>query len=323
MNIIDMHVHIGGLGHGGTGCCISKETKTSLPFTILRRNLGIRREELEGDLDGRLRELLFSHLEESRHVRAVVLYAHDLVYGPDGKVRRDRIQVYTPNDYILSLARQRPQKILPAVSIHPYRPDALEELDRCIEQGAAAVKWLPNSQGIDPGDPRLDAFYGRMIDAELPLICHTGGEHTVKVVAREFNDVRKLERPLSIGVTVIAAHSGTRSGFFDEDSFDAFVEMTRRWRGLYGDLSAWSAPNRVRHYKRLFRADINFDQVLHGSDYPVPAVPWCFVGLLPRSERKRCAAVKNPFDRDVELKQAVGIPDSVFGNADRLFRSRL
>ena len=34
---------------------------------------------------------------------------------------------------------------LAGVSIPPYRPDALDELDRCVEQGAAAVKWLPTT----------------------------------------------------------------------------------------------------------------------------------------------------------------------------------
>ncbi|MBI2931504.1 MAG: amidohydrolase family protein [Planctomycetes bacterium] len=320
--LIDMHVHTGGLGHGGTGCWMSEKTKNSLPFTVLRMNLGIRKRELENDLDGRLRALLFEHLDGSRHVDAVVLYAHDKIYDRQGRVREDLLQVYTPNDYVLSLARQRPGRILPAASIHPYRHDALEELDRCIAAGAVAVKWLPNSQGIDPADRHLDRFYERLARARLPLICHTGGEHTVTVIDKTLSGLAPLERPLSLGVTMVAAHSGTRSGFFDEDSFDEFVAMTRRWPKLYGDLSAWSAPNRVRHFKRLAASGINWDQVLHGSDYPVPAMPWCFLGKLSRGEIKRISGVQNPFDRDVELKRAVGIPERVFANAARLFSRR-
>lgn len=320
--MIDMHVHTGGLGYGGTGCWMSERTKHSLPFTVLRLALGIKKRELSGDLDGRLRALLFEHLDASKHVTAIVLFAHDRIYDPAGPVRDDLTQIYTPNDYVLSLARQRPGQILAAASVHPYRRDAIEELDRCIAAGVVAVKWLPNSQGIDPADARLDRFYQRLADADIPLICHTGGEHTVRVIERRFSGLKPLERALEIGVKVVAAHSGTRSGLFDEDSFDEFLAMTRRWPNLYGDLSAWSAPNRVRHYKRLLASGINWGQVLHGSDYPVPSIPWCFIGKLSRAEIRCCAAVRNPFDRDVELKRAVGIPDQVFANADRLFRRR-
>jgi predicted TIM-barrel fold metal-dependent hydrolase len=291
--IIDMHVHTGGVGYDGTGCWMSEKTRHSIPFTVLRLNLGIRKREMDGDLDGRLRELLYKHIDEARLVDAAVVFAHDRIYGEDGRVREKLMQIYTPNDYVLRLAKERPGRILAAASVHPYRPDALEELDRVIAAGAVAVKWLPNSQGIDPGDARLDRFYGRLADAKIPLICHTGGEHTVRVIEKRFSGLQPLERPLSIGALVVAAHSGTRSGLFDEDSFDEFVAMTRRWPKLYGDLSAWSAPNRVRHYKRLLQSGINWDQVLHGSDYPVPAMPWCFIGRLAPYSRDCCSDTRS------------------------------
>ncbi len=317
--LIDMHVHTGGVGFGDTGCWMSEKTKRSIPFTVLRLNLGIARRDLDGDLDGRLRALLFEHLDAAKLVDAIVLYAHDRIYDRDGRVRDDLTQVCTPNDYVLSLARERPRRILAAASIHPYRKDAIDELDRCAAAGAVAVKWLPNSQGIDPAAPALDRFYKRLLKHRLPLICHTGGEHTVRIIEHAFTGMKPLERPLALGVKVVAAHSGTRSGLWDPDSFDEFVAMTKKWPNLYGDLSAWSAPNRVRHYKRLLNSGIDWRRVLHGSDYPVPAMPWCFIGRLSRAEIRRCGAVKNPFDRDVELKRAVGVPERVFANAAELF----
>jgi predicted TIM-barrel fold metal-dependent hydrolase len=321
--VIDMHVHTGGHGHGGTGCWMSEAAKRSMGFTVMRYNLGITRGEMHGDLDGRLRELLFRHLDSARIVTAILLYAHDRIHDERGRVRHDALQLYTPNDYVLSLSRQRPGRILAAVSIHPYRPDALDELDRCIAAGAVAVKWLPNSQNIDPSDRRCDVFYRRLVEARLPLICHTGGEHTVRVLTHALSGLSMLERPLRAGVTVVAAHSATKSGFFDTDYFDEFVAMTRRWPNLYGDLSAWSTPNRVRHFKRLLGCGINWDQVLHGSDYPVPVMPWAFFGRLGTSDIVRCAGIRNPFDRDVALKRAIGVPERVFSNADRLFGPRI
>ncbi len=298
---------------------MSEKAKKSMGFTVMRLHLGIKRSQMQGDLDGRLRGLLFDHLDAAKDVTGVVLYAHDRIHDEQGRPRTDILQIYTPNEYVLSLAAQRPGKILAAASIHPYRPDALEELDRCIAAGAVAIKWLPNSQCIDPGDARCERFYQRLAEAKLPLICHTGGEHTVRVVDHKLSGLTMLERPLNAGVKVIAAHSATKSGFFDEDFFDDFIAMTRKWPNLYGDLAAWSTPNRVRHFKRLLSSGMNWDQMLQGSDYPVPVMPWSFFGRLGISDIRRCSAVRNPFDRDVALKRAIGIPERVFSNADRLF----
>jgi len=60
--------------------------------------------------------------------------------------------VYVPNDYVLSVAEEFPHVFLPVVSVHPYREDAIEELERCYERGSRMVKWLPNAMGIDPSN---------------------------------------------------------------------------------------------------------------------------------------------------------------------------
>ena len=66
---------------------------------------------------------------------------------------------YVPNDYVLKLAREHPE-FLPAVSIHPARPDALEELERCLAGGAVMMKCLPNCQNIDCNDRRFAQILG-------------------------------------------------------------------------------------------------------------------------------------------------------------------
>jgi len=43
--------------------------------------------------------------------------------------------------------------------------------------------------------PRFTRFWERMAEAGLPLLAHTGGEHTVPVVRPEFSDPRILELP--------------------------------------------------------------------------------------------------------------------------------
>ena len=78
------------------------------------------------------------------------------------------------------------------MSINPNRRDALHEIDRCVEAGAALVKWLPNTQGIDPSDRKYKAFYRKLSDHGVPLLSHTGFEFTMKTVDQKLGDPEKL-----------------------------------------------------------------------------------------------------------------------------------
>ena len=65
--------------------------------------------------------------------------------------------LFVPNDYVIQLAHDH-EEFIPAVSIHPARPDAIDELERCLEGGAAMMKCLPNCQNIDCSDDRFRPF---------------------------------------------------------------------------------------------------------------------------------------------------------------------
>src|SRR6267142_2984702 len=126
------------------------------------------------------------------------------------------------------------------------------------------LKCLPNCQNINCNDRRFIPFWNRMAEAKLPLLAHTGGEHTVPVVCREFADPRVLTLPLECGVTVVAAHCGTKSGVADADFFPVFVEMTRRFPRLYGDTSALLTLNRCGHLRDCLSTDL-VGRIVHGS----------------------------------------------------------
>src|SRR5262249_12018950 len=138
-------------------------------------------------------------------LQAAVILAQDLVYDEQGQTIKDAGSFYVPNDYVLGLAKKHPE-FLPAISIHPARADALEELSRCLAAGAVMLKCLPNCQNINCNDRRYTRFWERMAEARLPLLAHTGGEHTLPVLRPEYADPRVLALPLECGVTVIAAH---------------------------------------------------------------------------------------------------------------------
>ncbi len=316
---IDMHVHMVGNGVGGSGSWLRLKGWHRALAGFMLRQLGMPASALESDLEQIYSECLLE-LVRASSIDAIVLLAHERVHDPDGTPRNDLGSMFVPNDVVLELARRFPE-FLAGVSIHPARRDALDELERCVGQGAVLMKCLPNCQNIDPSDPRYIPFWKKMADVGLPLLAHTGGEHTVPVVNKAFADPKLLRTPLECGVTVIAAHCGTRSGAFDVDYFQDWVAMLREFPNLYGDISALVSLNRCGHLKDCRRPEIE-SRILHGSDFPVPVLGhrlW-LNGSLPRSTFQRTQKIKNPLERDFQYKRSLGFPDEVFTRAEKLLR---
>lgn len=316
---MDMHVHVVGNGTGGTGCWLRVGTWHRPLAAIMLRHIGLPAGSMSGDLDRLYIERLLDLVKESSLGAAVIL-AQDLVYDEEGKAIEGAGSFYVPNDYVLNLADKHPE-FLPAVSIHPARPDALEELDRCLKRGAAMMKCLPNCHNIDCNNKRYTRFWEKMAEAKLPLLAHTGGEHTLPVVRPEFADPRVLTLPLECGVTVIAAHCGTKSGLFDPEYFHVFAEMTRRFPNLYGDTSAFNVPIRGRHIPECLREPLA-RRMVHGSDYPVPVhghFAW-LKGFVDWKAFRKWEKHPNILERDYQLKLAMGFAPEVFTRIHSLMR---
>jgi hypothetical protein len=319
---IDLHVHVVGNGSGGTGCWYRPRGLTKLGEPWMLRGLGLDSHALRADLDRLYVERLLA-LVRASSLDAVVLLAQDEPHDASGRLLAGRGSFYVPNDHVLGLAAAHPE-FLAGISIHPARADAMEELERCLGLGAALLKCLPNCQNIDWSDRRYTAFLERMAEAGLPLLAHTGGEHTLPVLDKRLADPRVLVRPLEIGVTCIAAHCATASGLFDPDYFDAFVRLVERFPNLYGDNSAFNVPNgrlRAKHLDRCLEAPL-LGRVLHGSDAPVPVFGHeAFLrGYIGRRTFLASLREKNPLERDYRLKRAMGFPEESFVRAAGLLR---
>ena len=305
---IDMHVHMVGNGGSGSGGWLKLSGWHRWLAGFMLRQLGVPANALEGDLEAIYSEHLV-RLVRASSMDAVVLLAHERVHDPDGTPRNDLGSMYVPNDVVLGLARQHPE-FLAGVSIHPARADALDELERCLEGGAVLMKCLPNCQNIDPSDRRYRAFWERMAAAGVPLLAHTGGEHTVPIINAAYADPKLLRFPLECGVTVIAAHCATKSGAFDPDYFDDWATMLGEFPNLYGDISAMVSLNRCGHLRDCLRQEIA-PRILHGSDFPVPVLGhrmW-LQGWIDRATLKRCQTIENPLERDWQFKRALGFSE--------------
>lgn len=321
MKPIDAHVHIVGNGSGGTGCWLRVRGWHRPLAALMLRTIGLPADAMRGDLD-RLYVDRLLELVRGSSLGAAVILAQDLVHDELGRPTRELGSFYVPNDYVLRLAKQYPE-FLPAVSIHPARPDALEELDRCLEGGAVMMKCLPNCQNINCADRRFTKFWERMAETGLPLLAHTGGEHTLPVIRPEFADPRMLTLPLECGVTVIAAHCGTKSGLFDPEYFQVFAEMTRRFPNLYGDNSAFNVPIRGRHIRECLQEPL-LSRLIHGSDYPVPVhghFAW-MRRLVDWKVFRQWENHPNILERDYQLKLAMGFPPETFSRVGALLSKR-
>jgi len=319
--IVDMHVHIAGYGNGNSGCFISDEMRKGYKFDYYLAAFGITRAEIESQGDQLAVKKLAASLAASEKVSAAVILALDGVVDDKGELDRSKTQVYIPNDYVAEQADLYGNLYFGA-SINPYRHDALERLERVKQQGAKLIKWIPNIQHIDPSDRRLIPFYRKMHELDLPLLSHTGQEHSFDSAIDKYGDPKRLVLPLSLGVTVIAAHIATTGHTDDEANYERILPLFKQYPNLYTDLSTLTQVNKLGYLDKALQDPRLQGRILYGSDYPLSNMvlvsPYYFPLNLTFKEMRRIAAIKNHWDRDIALKQALGVPAEIFVSSAKL-----
>jgi uncharacterized protein len=312
---IDVHVHLSLNGQGSLSGW-SRRRWVMKPFlAAAAHDIGLRGGFGGRDFDERYLNRLVAWLEGSS-LSAAVLLAYDWVRDSSGFPRKDLSDLYVSNEAVIAVSRRHP-KFLPGVSIHPARPDAFDELERCAHQGAALLKLLPCVQNVDCNENRYKPFWERLAKLGLPLLAHTGGEFCVRSIRNDLKSPACLRLPLECGVTVIAAHCGTRALPWDGDHFRTFLKMRNRYPNLYGDLSPLS---HITHLASLERLREDPTRLLHGTDYPVVSAvfPSFLKGWISREELHRLNAIGNPLEKKIQLTRAQGFPECVFTDLWRL-----
>jgi predicted TIM-barrel fold metal-dependent hydrolase len=317
--IWDIHVHVAGAGRRNSGNFLAPRFQRSVACRLFLKRLGLSPTLFDTeDVDTRIGELIVSQIDASRVDRAVLL-AFDAAYQEDGIPDRQRTLMVSNNDFVAALAGSS-RKTLFGASVHPYRHDALEELERLIELGACLVKWLPSAQNIRPDHPRCFPFYDLLARHRVPLLSHTGAEHTLKAFPDLLNDPRRLVPALERGVTVIAAHCGTSLFLHEKSHFHIWREMAARHENFFGDISAFGVITRIWKLKYLLRTPALAAKCLFGSDFPVPPWPLSCLGTIGLQEALEIRRTPNHFNQSVALMKAAGVTDEIFARAGRIFR---
>jgi uncharacterized protein len=310
---IDCHVHVSAFtpAHGSMSPTILR----SLPFRFMRWRLGIRGEDeaTERAIEAKLAQTV----NETCSLDKAVILAFDSVYEKDGSLAPQRTHLHVTNDYVIELCQRHP-KMLFGASVHPYRRDAVKEIERCAKAGAVLMKWLPLVQDMDPSDDRCIPFYEALAHYKIPLLSHTGGEKTLQNVNTSVLSPQLLTRAIECGVTVIAAHCGTRSAPQETSYLSTFVRMAREHERFYGDTAALCLPTRSYAFETLLAdKDVN-RKLVHGSDWPVISLPPA-MSLRPR-DTIRLLADRNWLRRDVNTKKVLGFDDAYFNRAATILR---
>jgi predicted TIM-barrel fold metal-dependent hydrolase len=333
-NLVDYHIHLLAIGTSGSEAFVNSKMRSGfnlerLKFQIYMSAAGIKNiQTADQEYVARLIRLARSN---ERHGKYRIL-AFDKHYNADGTVNLHKTYMYVPNRYTVELAQTHPDVFLPMISVHPYRPDALQELEKWAKAGVKYMKWLPNAMGIDPANPVIEPFYRKMAEHNMILLTHGGDEQAVEADEdQRLGNPLLLRKPLAYGLRVIIAHAASLGECDDHDSreakkadcFDLFLRLMdeRKYVGrLFGDISAMLQFNRmpVPFTTILKRQDLHH-RLVNGSDYPLPAINaliWTRSlarnGFITAEERRALNEIYdyNPLLFDFVLKRTMRHPET-------------
>lgn len=315
--LTDFHCHTAGIGAGGSGCFVSEAMKRSVRFDAFLRGFGVTRAELEAQGDSVVIDLIAAGIAASDKVGRAVILALDGAVDERGELDRARTEMYVPNEFVAAQVAKHPELLFGA-SVNPYRPDALARLEWAKAHGAVLVKWLPSIQHIDPADPRLVPFYRKLVELKLPLLTHTGTEHSFTQSDDRLCDPERLRLALDQGVTVIAAHAATKGRYQGKPAIERLAALMKQYPNLYADTSSLTQINKHSDLLKVLRRPEFRGRLVYGTDYPLTAMPvmvspWYYLFRLSWHQKRAISATGNLWDRDVALKQALGMPADAWG----------
>jgi len=169
------------------------------------------------------------------------------------------------NDDTAAFVRAYPDKLIGFMSVHPYAPDVLDEIERCrTDLGLRGIKLGANYQNYDPLDDRALKIYRRAEELELPILFHTGTS-PVRMAPIRYSHPLVMDQVAMRypDLKMILAHMG------HPWQADTCV-VIRKHPNVYADISAlFYRP--FSFYEALRKAtEWNvLPKLLFGTDYPV------------------------------------------------------
>lgn len=329
----DVHVHAVGTGAGGTGNWVNPNMMTlKHPWKFLQYKVYLSASGLEGleNADQKYMERLAKLARSDRRYAKLHLLAFDKNHTEDGKEDLEKSSFYITNEHVWNMYKKYPDIIIPTISVHPSRIDALERLEKWGKLGVKFIKWLPNAQRINPASPKLDKYYEVVKKYDMAILAHTGDEKAVE--GEEFQKLANplnFKRPLDMGVKIIMAHVASLGTCDDYEQggkkscFDLFWRMfqdKKYEKNLFGELSGVTIHTRVgTPIDTLLEHPEYHKRIVNGSDYPLPAINILYrtsqfkkLGYITKEEMEMLNEIYdyNPLVFDFALKRNLKHPKS-------------
>lgn len=239
-------------------------------------------------------EKFSSSLKESKVDKTVIVALENTILSSNNE---QTIEICKKNDNFLYGA-----------NLNPLDKDIETKFRSAIEDKAVLIKVLPSFQDVDLADKRCMPFYEMLKENNMPLLVHTGLEHTLKNSKQQLNNPVKLESAAKLGVKIICAHCGAKLHFYEKCYFQEWKNLALKYENVYGDLSGMILFYRKSYLKKILRDDSIKSKVLFGSDYP--AYP--YLNLFKDND--------NIFDDWYYTFEKLGFDDDFFSRGNKLLR---
>ena len=96
----------------------------------------------------------------------------------------------------------------------------------------------------------------------------------------------------------------------------------REYPNLYSEISSLTQVNKLFYMKKALTRPEFSGRLLYGSDFPLINTllvsPWFYPLQLTPKQAAAVSGTKNLWDRDVLLKQRLGVPADIFTRSGRL-----
>ena len=285
---LDVHNHVVGMGHGGTGVTVHPHMTAGLahPLNWIRFRAYIKASGITDmdNVDANYMAVLKARVEAMPTRGTSLLMAFDQVHDESGEPRPEHTVFSVPNDHMFNAVKLSERWLLRLGPPLPFR-----RRRGAPRGGGPPVRW-PSSGSRTPCTSTPLARCVRPATASwrergLTLISHGGEESAVPSPdTQELGNPLRLRAALDAGVTVVVAHSASHGHSLDLDdpnrprarAFDLFMRMMDdpQYNGrLYGEISAVLLFNRVSHAGPglMARTDLHH-RLVNGSDYPIPGI---------------------------------------------------
>ncbi len=158
------------------------------------------------------------------------------------------------NDLTLSVMKRHPGRIIGCVYVNPLNQKTVDDMDKYIEAGFAAVKLNPLRHAYCADAEIIDAVMEKAKKYNIPVCIHSGHPPyslpwQVGLLAERHPDVK-----------LMMIHMGHGHGVY----IDAAIKMALRYPNIYLEMSGMPMPSKIREaYER-----VGADRIMFGTDTP-------------------------------------------------------